>query len=178
MTFRDITAAKKVEAELREGRERLGLIVQSVTDYAIFTLDTDFRVNGWNPGAEAIFGYTEGEIVGRPGDVVFTPEDRAAGAPEAEAETARRDGRAADERWHVREDGSRFFASGVLTPLGDPRALGAALAALAADRPRLSDLIRRAARDGARFNSDHMTRDRSAIIRERVGRRETATVGR
>jgi len=66
---------------------------------------------------------------------------------------------------------------GVLTPLGNPQALGAALADLAADRTQLSELIRCASRDGARFNSDLMTRDRSTRIRERVGRGVTATAG-
>lgn len=104
----------------REAEERLRLVLASATDFAIFTLAPDRTVTTWSPGAAAVLGWSEGEMVGRSGDDIFTPEDRAAGAPAAEADTARRDGRAADERWHVRKDGSRFFAGGVMTPLGDP----------------------------------------------------------
>jgi PAS domain S-box-containing protein len=114
----DITDRVRAEEAVRAGEERLRLILASATDYAIFTLAPDRTVTDWSPGAAAVFGYTPGEAVGRSGDVIFTPEDRAAGAPAAEAETARREGRAADERWHVRKGGGRFFASGVLTPLG------------------------------------------------------------
>ncbi len=130
---------------LREGEERLRLIVESATDYAIYTLDPGRRVTGWNPGSEATFGYAEREIVGRPHDILFTPEDRADGVPAAEAETARRDGRAADERWHLRQDGSRFYASGVLTPMGDGGSLGfVKVLRDLTDRKRMEDDLRQA----------------------------------
>jgi PAS domain S-box-containing protein len=113
----DITDRKEAEARVRASEERLKQILASATDFAIITLDAARRVTGWSPGAIAVFGHTEGEMLGRPADEVFTPEDRAAGEPEREAERARREGRAADERWHVRRGGSRFYASGVLTRL-------------------------------------------------------------
>ena len=91
----------------------------SVTDFAIFTTDLDGRITSWNPGAERTFGYAEAEALGQASAMVFTPEDRAGGAPERERSTAASDGRARDERWHVRRDGGRFFASGILTPLRD-----------------------------------------------------------
>jgi PAS domain S-box-containing protein len=80
-------------------------------------MDPNGAITSWNVGAEHLFGYAEGEIIGRSADAIFTPEDRAAGALEDERRRARADGRAEDERWHLREDGSRFWASGLLMPL-------------------------------------------------------------
>ena len=132
--------------ERREAEERLRLVVESATDYAILTLAPDRTVTTWSPGAEATFGFAADEIVGRAADVLFTPEDRATGAPEQEVQTARRDGRAADERWHLRKDGSRFYASGVLTPLGDPTHGFVKVLRDLSDRKRMEDELR-AARD-------------------------------
>ncbi len=94
-------------------------IVDSVTDFAIITTDLSARVIGWNTGAELLLGHAEAAILGQSADVIFTPEDRAAGAPEAERAVALRDGRAGDERWHLRADGSRFWGSGTLMTLKD-----------------------------------------------------------
>jgi two-component system, chemotaxis family, CheB/CheR fusion protein len=116
---RDISARKFSEEALRESEERFRLVVESATDYAIFTLDKDNKVTSWNPGAERIFGWTEAEILGKSGVILFTPEDREKGVPEQELNTARRTGRAEDERWHLRRDGSRFFASGVMQIMRD-----------------------------------------------------------
>jgi PAS domain S-box-containing protein len=113
----DVTARKRVEDELRETSERLAVILDSATDYAILTTDVDRKVTLWNPGAEKITGWSSQDILGNAADRIFTPEDRAAGVPEAETRRARESGRAADERWHVRKDGSRFWASGLVMPL-------------------------------------------------------------
>ena len=94
-------------------------MIGSVRDYAILSLDTFGRVTSWNPGAETLFGYTAAEMLGQPTDILFTPEDRGSGAPEQEITNARERGHAADERWNVRKDGSRFFASEILTPIRD-----------------------------------------------------------
>ncbi|HVF94096.1 MAG TPA: PAS domain S-box protein [Sphingomonas sp.] len=94
-------------------------IPDSVTGYGIITLDDRGVITTWNPGAELILGWSATEAIGQPGAMIFTPEDRAAGAPAAEMETARRTGQAIDERWHLRRDGSRFFAMGELMPLAD-----------------------------------------------------------
>src|SRR5262249_20490986 len=103
--------------------ERLRMLMESFTDFAIFTMDLNGRITDWNYGAEVIFSYSARDIVGKSADVVFTPEDRAASIPDKERETARKKGRASDNRWHVRKNGVRFFASGVMVPLYDDRKL-------------------------------------------------------
>ena len=95
------------------------LLVEQLRDYAVLLLDPAGRIVGWNEGARLIFGYTAGQAQGLAAEVIFTPEDRDRRVPEQELATALRDGRADDERWHVRRDGSLFFASGVVLPLRD-----------------------------------------------------------
>jgi len=94
-------------------------IENDVKDYAIFLTDTDSKIINWNRGAERILGYQEDEVLGESAFILFTPEDRALKAPEREIETALATGRAEDERWHIRQDKSRFWASGILTPVRD-----------------------------------------------------------
>ncbi len=119
LVFRDVSERREAERAVRQGQQRLQMMIESVRDYALFSLDLQGRVISWNSGAERLFGYTEAEIVGRSARVLFTPEDQAAGAPEQEMETAATDGQAADERWHQRKDESRFFVSGIVTPMRD-----------------------------------------------------------
>ena len=114
----------RLSEELLESQERLLLIIKSVEDYAIITTDTERIINGWNPGAEKIFGYQESEIIGKSADIIFTPEDRERGEPEKEMRTALETGRAEDERWHLRKDGSRLFVSGVMQLLKDGKVEG------------------------------------------------------
>ena len=94
-------------------------VENDIKDYAIFLTDTDSRVINWNRGAERILGYREDEVIGQSAFIFFTPEDRAAKEPEKEMETAMTNGRAEDERFHLRRDQSRFWASGILTPVRD-----------------------------------------------------------
>src|SRR6478735_348468 len=119
LTFVDITASKLVEEELRQSQERLQLIVESARDYAILSLDLDRRITSWSSGAQQILGYRREEAVGKLADIIFTPEDRAAGAPEMEAQRALDDGRAMDQRWHLRKDGSTFWSNGTLMAMHD-----------------------------------------------------------
>lgn len=93
--------------------------IEDIRDYAIFMMDADGVVTNWNAGAQHILGYTQEEIVGKNASKFFTVEDRGKRVPEKELETAATDGRAEDERWHVRRDGSRFWASGIVTPVRD-----------------------------------------------------------
>src|SRR5215216_2129137 len=93
--------------------------IEDIRDFAIFMLDTDGIVTNWNVGGQHILGYSEEEIVGKDGSKLFTTEDRAKDVPRKEMATAAMLGRAEDERWHVRRDGSRFWASGVMTSVRD-----------------------------------------------------------
>jgi PAS domain S-box-containing protein len=93
--------------------------IEDIRDYAIFLMNPDGLVTNWNVGAQHILGYTEAEIIGKDASRFFTPEDRARGVPSKELATAALLGRAEDERWHMRRDGSRFWASGVVTPVRD-----------------------------------------------------------
>jgi two-component system, cell cycle sensor histidine kinase and response regulator CckA len=117
---RDISERRRYVAALRESKERLRVILEGIKDYAIFLTDREGKIETWNRGGEEVTGYTESEIIGQSVAILFTPEDRAEGAPEDKLRTALRDGHAEDEGWHLRKDGSRFFASGVLTPLWHP----------------------------------------------------------
>ena len=111
----DVTERKRGEDALRATNERLRLLIESASDYAIFTLDLDRRISLWNAGAEKVFGWPEEEAVGQLVDIIFTRDDRTKGAPKQEIRTALKKGRAPDERFHLRKDGSLFFASGVMT---------------------------------------------------------------
>jgi PAS domain S-box-containing protein len=108
---------EKRSVPLRDGEEQYRLLMENVKDYAIFMLDPQGRVVTWNIGAERALGYKEGEIVGQPFARIFTPEDVEQDQPELELRVAADKGRVEDERWHVRKDGTRFWASGVVTPL-------------------------------------------------------------
>ena len=93
------------------------LLVQSVTDYAIYMLDTEGRVSSWNSGAQRFKGYSANEIMGEHFSRFYTEEDRQAGVPTRALETAKREGRFEAEGWRVRKDGSRFWAMVIIDPI-------------------------------------------------------------
>ncbi len=127
LIFRDVTERKRADAdrerlraEMESGRERIRLLVENVTDYAIIITDPEMRIVEWRGSAELITGWSAQEVLGKAADLIFTQADRDAGFPEREAARARSEGRAEDKRWHLRKDGSQFFGDGVMTALRGP----------------------------------------------------------
>jgi PAS domain S-box-containing protein len=115
----DVTDGYRTRLELRDSEERNRRMVEGVKDHSIFTTDAGGHTVDWTPGVEAIFGWSADEIIGQSADLLYTPEDRAAGVPAEELAIARAEGCANDERFHVRRDGTRFFANGSVRPLHD-----------------------------------------------------------
>ncbi len=117
---RDITERRQAEETLRRSEERFRILVQGVTDYAIYMLDPDGRITNWNTGAERIKGYTQAEIVGEHFSRFYLPEERGAGVPELSLATAAKNGRFEKEAWRVRKDGTPFWAHVVIDPIYGP----------------------------------------------------------
>ncbi|HVA01126.1 MAG TPA: CHASE3 domain-containing protein, partial [Terriglobia bacterium] len=111
----------RAEQTLRQSEARIRLLVESARDYAILMLDPNGRVANWSPSAERIKGYKAGEIIGQNWSRFFPSEDVQAGKPERELEKALAEGRAEDEGWRVRKDGSRFWANVVIAAVRDER---------------------------------------------------------
>lgn len=114
---RDITERKIMEEALMQSEERLRIVMESVRDHAIITTDPQRIITSWNIGACNLFGYSAQEAIGQTSDIIFTREDRESKEPVNEMTRALKDGHAADERYHLRKDGSTFYVSGALSPL-------------------------------------------------------------
>lgn len=107
---RDLTDRKMAEETLRRSEQQFRMLVQGVTDYAIYMLSPEGRVSNWNQGAQRIKGYLPEEIIGQHFSVFYTPEDREAGEPQRALGIATREGRFENRSWRVRKDGTRFLA--------------------------------------------------------------------
>lgn len=94
-------------------------IIDSLHDYAIFTVDIELNINSWNPGSTKIFQYETDEILGKPFEIIFTEEDKYNGIPKNEIDLALKNGRSNDVRWHQCKDGKIFYADGLVFPLTD-----------------------------------------------------------
>jgi diguanylate cyclase (GGDEF)-like protein/PAS domain S-box-containing protein len=116
-TNADITQRVQTERALRQSQQDFRLLVEASTDYAIMMINVQGIIQSWNSGAERVLGLSAEQAIGRPVADLFTAEDRGSGQPWRELDEARSHGRAEDARWHMRSDGTRFWASGVVTPL-------------------------------------------------------------
>jgi PAS domain S-box-containing protein len=118
-----MAGSKKLERNLYESERNFRLLVEGITDYAIYMLDPEGHVANWNAGAARIKGYKAKDIIGNHFSVFYTPEDRDAGLPKRALEIARKEKHFLAEGWRVRKDGTRFFASVVIDPIYEKRKL-------------------------------------------------------
>jgi PAS domain S-box-containing protein len=118
---RDMTAQRNAQIAALESEHKFRLLVQGVTDYAIYLLSPDGMVTNWNSGAVRINGYTEQEVIGQHFSIFYTPEDREAGLPEKALECARVENRYESEGWRCRKGGTRFWANAIIDAIHDDR---------------------------------------------------------
>lgn len=120
ITFVDITESKESQLALQSSQERYRLLTENAQEYAIFMLNTEGYISDWNVGAENLFGYSEQEAIGMDCNMIYTEIDRANGVFSEEMKTAQKERQTADDRWHLRKDGSQFWASGIMVALTHP----------------------------------------------------------
>jgi PAS domain S-box-containing protein len=115
----EVRERRSTEDALRQSEQKLRLVLENAREFAFLLLDDNGRIQECSSGAELMLGYSEGEMIGQPGALIFTEEDRQAGVPEMEIIRTRNEGPTPDERWHRRKDGTHFWASGFTYPLRD-----------------------------------------------------------
>ncbi len=164
---RDVTESREAEAAVRSSERQYHRLVEGARDYAVHGMDPDGRVATWNPGAEQLFGWTEGEVLGRDFSMFFAPEDLAAGMSDRMLRLACNEGRFHHVGWRTRKDGSRFWAETTLTALRDPEGRVQEIAHVtrdASERRRL-DALRRRAADLSAANAAIMRAQRETVHR-------------
>ena len=109
--------SKAPEGEHILSAEFFSQVIDSMPDYSIFTVDNDLKINSWSSGSTQLFQYSVEEIMGKDFDIIFTEDDKTKGLPKTEIAKALKDGKAADNRWHIRKDGSKFYAYGQVYPV-------------------------------------------------------------
>jgi PAS domain S-box-containing protein len=152
---RQVMTTLELRRALKQRREidrRNSAIVDSAIDYAIITLDLEGHVTGWNVGAERILGWSEAEMSGKPAHVFFTDRDVANGVPDKEMGSALMYGRGADERWHQRKDGSRFWANGEMMTLRDEAGAAIGFLKMLRDRTEQHTAAEQIAASEARYS--------------------------
>src|SRR5215218_8310931 len=142
-----------------QSTELFHLVAENVEGVAVYTKDLAGRVLSWNPGVERLLGYAEKEWVGRHVSVIFTSEDLAQGALDWELKTALAEGRAEGQRWHVRKDGSRFWANGLLMLLRDDAGAPLAFAKILRD-----DTARRRYEERLKFQANVVSQVSDAVV--------------
>lgn len=150
---KQVMALLELRRALQDRRESDRLnkaILESAVDYGIISMDLSGRVTSWNTGAERVIGWNEAEMLGEPAHVFFTPEDIEIGAPEQEMGAALLHGRASDERWHRRKDGTLFWGLGEMMPLRNEDGLPEGFIKILRDRTE-QRLANQKQRDDAEF---------------------------
>jgi PAS domain S-box-containing protein len=163
---RDLSTRRAAEEDLRQSEERFRLLVQSVQDYAIFMLDPSGHIATWNDGAQKIKGYTASEIIGQHFSVFYPPEDVAKTAHELRV--AEETGKCEDEGWRIRKDGSRFWASVVITAIRDAKGRLAGFSKVTRDLTERRAAQDRAIEDARRFAAEEAARGAAELQAEEL----------
>jgi PAS domain S-box-containing protein len=142
--IRDVSSLREARDALLESETKYEFILENLKDHAIFLINAEGLIISWNKGTERVFGHTEAEAMGQPFSKIFTEEDVKAGIPGQELIIALTKGKAEDERWHLRKDGSRFWASGAVVPIKGDKQTGRFIKVLrdATERKRAEDADR------------------------------------